>query len=87
MEKYKIEFTRSAKKELGTLPTTDIKKILKQIENLATNPRGMGCEKLAGGDGKYRVRQGNYRIVYSIQDDILTVLVIKISHRKDVYRH
>ena len=59
--------------------------IIKRIEALAIDPRPAGCEKLTGQEF-YRIRQGNYRIVYSIQDDELTVWVVKISHRKDIYK-
>jgi len=62
-----------------------LKKILKRIEGLAENPRPSGCEKLTGQE-RYRLRQGRYRIVYSIQDDDLTVWVVKVGHRKDIYR-
>ena len=82
---YKILIKRSAKKELDKLPTKDLRRIVDKILTLANEPRPPGCEKLSGEE-KYRVRQGNYRIVYSIEDKILTVVVIKIWHRKDVYR-
>ena len=58
---------------------------LKRIEKLAHDPRPLGCEKISGQD-RFRIRQGNYRIIYSIQDDELTIWVVKISHRRDVYR-
>ena len=85
MGKYKIEIKRSAFKELEKIPQKDLKRIVLKIESLANNPRPPGIEKLSGLE-RYRIRQGNYRILYSIEDDVLTVYVVKIGHRKDVYR-
>ena len=85
MASYKIYFRKSAAKELGKLPNPTVQKVIKRIEALAIDPRPVGCEKLTG-QGFYRVRQGNYRIIYSIQDDELTVWVVKVSHRKDIYK-
>lgn len=85
MEKYKIEFKRSAAKEIQALPSREIKKILAKINALAENPRPADSIKLSGED-KYRVRCGDYRILYKIEDKALTVYVVKVGHRKDVYR-
>jgi len=85
MAVYEIFFRESVWKELKKVPKADLKKILSRIEQLGTDPRPMGCEKLTGPE-LYRIRQGNYRIVYSIQDNKLTVSVVKVGHRKDVYR-
>lgn len=85
MAGYEIFFKESVWKELKKIPKADLKKILSRVEELGNDPRPMGCEKLTGLE-LYRIRQGNYRIVYSIQDNELTVWVIKIGHRKDVYR-
>jgi mRNA interferase RelE/StbE len=85
MAGYELFFKKSVWKELKKIPNVDLKKILSRIEELGINPRPTGCEKLTG-HGLYRIRQGNYRIVYSIQDNELTVWVIKVGHRKDVYR-
>ncbi len=85
MGKYKIEFKKSAIKELNTTPKNDLKRILAKIKSLSENPRPKGCIKLSGKE-RYRVRQGNYRILYSIEDDILVVYVVKVGHRKNVYR-
>ncbi|RJQ78546.1 MAG: type II toxin-antitoxin system RelE/ParE family toxin [Desulfobacteraceae bacterium] len=82
---YKIFFRESVWKELKKVPKADLKKILSRIEQLGNDPRPMGCEKLTGHE-LFRIRQGNYRIVYSIQDNELTVWVVKVGHRKDVYR-
>jgi mRNA interferase RelE/StbE len=85
MAAYKIFFKRSVEKDLKSIPKNDLRRILDCIAMLAENPRPPGCEKLSGLE-RYRVRQGQYRIVYSIQDDELTVWVVEIGHRKDVYR-
>lgn len=85
MARYKIYFRESVRKDLGIIPKKEIQKILHRIEGLSDNPRPLGCEKLTGEE-RYRIRQGRYRILYSIQDEELTVWVVKIGHRKDVYR-
>lgn len=85
MAAYEIFFRESVWKELKKVPKADLKKILSRIEQLGNDPRPMGCEKLTGYE-LYRIRRGNYRIVYSIQDNELTVWVVKVGHRKDVYR-
>ena len=85
MAVYEIFFKESVWKDLKVVPKKDLKRILLRIENLGDYPRPMGCEKLSG-QALYRVRQGNYRIVYSIQDNELTVWVIKVGHRKEIYR-
>ena len=85
MANYNIYFRKSVAKELSKLPNPTLQKVIKRIEALAIDPRPVGCEKLTGQEF-YRIRQGNYRIVYSIQDNELTVWVVKISHRKDIYK-
>ena len=85
MAGYRVLFKESVWKDFNSVPKKDLKKILKRIEQLSENPRPPGCEKLTGKD-RYRLRQGRYRIIYSIQDDELTVWVVKVGHRKDVYR-
>ena len=85
MASYKIYFRKSAAKELDKLPKTALQKIIKRIEQLATEPRPSGSEKLTGQEF-YRIRQGDYRIIYSIQDNELTIWVVKIGHRKDIYK-
>ncbi|NWF92439.1 MAG: type II toxin-antitoxin system RelE/ParE family toxin [Syntrophaceae bacterium] len=85
MAAYKVLFKASVEKDLITIPKKDLKKILKRIEEFANNPRPSSCEKLAGQE-RYRLRQGRYRIAYSIQDVELTVCVVKVGHRKDIYR-
>ena len=85
MGSYRIEIKRSAAKELEAIPAKDRRRVATKIQALAGNPRPAGCEKLSGHD-KYRIRQGNYRILYTIEDDVLLVTVIKIGDRRDVYR-
>lgn len=85
MAAYKVCFRESVEKDFSVVPKKDLKKILCRIEALAENPRPSGCEKLTGRE-RYRVRQGQYRIVYSVQDEVLTVWIVKVGHRKDVYR-
>ena len=85
MAAYKIYFKKSVEKDFKVIPKKDLKKILERIEALAEDPRPPGCEKLSGQQ-RYRLRQGRYRILYSIQDDELTVWVVKVGHRKDIYR-
>ena len=85
MAEYEILSKESVWKDLKKIPKRELKKILSRVEKLGNDPRPMGCEKLTSEE-LYRIRQGNYRIVYSIQDNELTVWVIKVGHRKDVYR-
>jgi mRNA interferase RelE/StbE len=85
MAAYKIFFKKSVQKDFDAIPKRDPKKILNRIEILTEDPRPPGCEKLTGQQ-RYRLRQGRYRILYSIQDDELTVWVVKVGHRKDIYR-
>ena len=85
MAEYKVYFKESVEKDLSAIPKKELQKVLRRIEALAKDPRPQGHEKLTGQE-RYRVRQGHYRIVYSIQDDVLTVWIVKVAHRKDVYR-
>lgn len=85
MAAYKVYFRESVEKDFSVVPKKDLKRILRRIEALAENPRPSGCEKLTGRE-RYRVRQGRYRIVYSVQDEGLTVWIVKVGHRKGVYR-
>jgi len=85
MAAYKIFFRESVEKDFRSIPKKDLQRILRCIEELGEDPRPSGCEKLTGRE-RYRIRQGRYRILYSIQDDALTVWVVKVGHRKDVYR-
>jgi mRNA interferase RelE/StbE len=85
MAAYKVTFRASVEKDFVLMPKGELKRILKRIRILAEDPRPAGCEKLTGQE-RYRIRQGRYRIVYSIQDKDLTIWVVKVGHRQDVYR-
>ena len=85
MASYKIELKRSAVKEIKRLPKADLKRVLAKIDSLSQDPRGPGSIKLSGEE-KYRVRVGLYRILYTIEDNVLVVCVVKVGHRKDVYK-
>lgn len=84
MASYKLVFKKSVAKDLRSIPNHDVKRILSRIEALADNPRADDCNKLSGQE-RYRVRQGDYRIVYEIHDGKLVVLVIAVGHRSKVY--
>ena len=87
MESYKLQIKPSASKELELVGSKkDRQRIVSRIYGLADDPRPTGCEKLTAEEDKYRVRQGNYRIVYSINDQQWLVVVTKIGHRREVYR-
>jgi mRNA interferase RelE/StbE len=84
---YRIVIRRTAAKELESIAgKRDRERIVRRIQALADEPRPKGAEKLAGRGDKYRIRQGDYRILYEIEDDVLIVTVVKIGDRKDVYR-
>jgi len=83
---YKLLIKPSAAKEIESVPKKDRIRIIKRIQDLSSDPRPPGCEKLSGHDDKYRVRQGTYRIVYSVSDASLVVCVVKVGHRKEIYR-
>ena len=85
MAKYSIEIKGSAAKEIENLPKRELQTVLHKIHSLTENPRPHGYEKLSGQD-KYRVRCGDYRVLYTIEDIVLIVCVVKVGHRKDVYR-
>lgn len=85
MGNYKIFFRKSVESDFKKVSKSDLQRIMKRIHLLTENQRPHGCEKLSGQD-RYRIRQGNYRIIYSIQDEELTVWVVKVGHRKSVYR-
>ena len=83
---YRVELKLSAIKALAAIPNPHRLRIAKAIDGLAKQPRPAGCTKLTGCDKAYRIRVGDYRIVYQIMDRVLIVYVIRIAHRKDVYR-
>ena len=85
MGSFEVIFKQSVAKDLRQIPKKDVAKILKRIEALRAEPRPPGVEKLSGQE-KYRIRQGGYRILYEIRNNELIVVVVKIGHRRDVYR-
>jgi len=85
MASYRLVSRQSVTKDLRAVPKQDVARILKRIDALAEDPRAVGCEKLSGQE-RYRVRQGQYRIVYEIADQVLIVTVVKVGNQRDVYR-
>ena len=84
MAKYELIFRPSVWKDLESIPKADVRRILKRIDALVGDPRPHGSTKLSGQEA-YRIRQGNYRIVYVIEDARLIVTIVKVGHRRDVY--
>ncbi|MCO6477258.1 MAG: type II toxin-antitoxin system RelE/ParE family toxin [Phaeodactylibacter sp.] len=85
MSKYRIRIKKSAQKEIKNLPKEMVKRVVKAINSLADDPRPAGCKKLTGYENYWRIRVGNYRVLYSIQDNVLVVEIIAVRHRKDAY--
>jgi mRNA interferase RelE/StbE len=85
MAAYSVFFRESVHKDLRAVPKADLARILERIAALAEDPRPSGCEKLTGEE-RYRIRLGDYRIAYSVHNDRLEVWVVKVGHRRDVYR-
>jgi mRNA interferase RelE/StbE len=86
MDKYAVVFARSARKELESLPARIIGRVFPRIENLSDSPRPFGCRKLSGEQNLWRLRIGNYRVIYSVDDHEKVVDIVAIRHRKDAYR-
>lgn len=82
---YRVFFRKSVERDLSRIPIQDVARIMERVLALAEDPRPRGYEKLSSQE-RYRIRQGKYRIIYSIQDEELTVWVVKVGHRRDVYR-
>ncbi len=85
MESYKVLIKKSAAEELAKIPKKDLEKIGRRAGDLEQDPRPIGCQKLSGKD-KYRLRQGDYRIVYSVDDSRRIVDIYKIGNRREIYR-
>ncbi|MCB1107818.1 MAG: type II toxin-antitoxin system RelE/ParE family toxin [Chlamydiia bacterium] len=83
--KYKIQLKRSVIKALKSFPKRDLKKVAKKIDSLEQDPIPKDSKKIKGEEDLYRVRVGDYRILYFLQRSVLTILVIRVAHRKDVY--
>ncbi len=85
MGRYRVVFRKSITRDMRRIPNRDLRRILDTIHALSEDPRAPGVEKLSGQE-RYRVREGDYRIIYEVKDDQVIVVVVKIGHRKDVYR-
>ena len=85
-DSYSLVIKRSAEKELRRLPSRDLRRVIGRLRGLAQTPRPSGCEKLSGEAERYRVRQNDYRIIYRIDDAARLVEIVKIGHRKEIYR-
>jgi mRNA interferase RelE/StbE len=86
VKSYRVKFSKAADKELDALPKKLADRILEAIRELAVEPRPHGSKKLAGTTNTYRIRVGDYRVIYEVHDKEVVVLVVRISHRKDAYR-
>ena len=86
MSRYSIEFLKTARKELAKLPRQIQQRIAAKIDSLVLDPYPPDSKKLKNGAGRFRVRVGDYRIIYRLEDDRCVVLVIKIGHRRDIYQ-
>lgn len=87
MEFYKIEWRRSTKKDLRQIPPQQVRRIIDAVNALAQDPRPQQSAKLSGSERTYRIRVGDYRVIYEIFDDRIIVEILKVGHRKDVYKH
>ncbi|MDF1542787.1 MAG: type II toxin-antitoxin system RelE/ParE family toxin [Anaerosomatales bacterium] len=85
MGSYEVRFRTSVRKDLRRIPSADVARIMERIGALADDPRPPGAEKLSTRE-RYRIRQGDYRIIYEVEDRVVTVWVVKVGHRRDVYR-
>ena len=83
---YRVEVAPAAVRQLRKLDRVARRRVQAAIELLAEQPRPSGAKKLVGGDGEWRVRTGDYRIVYEIRDEVLVILVVAVGHRRDIYR-
>ena len=86
MEFYKVIFTKSVKKDFRKIPKLEVSKILNEIAYLAKNPRSSKTKKLKG-EKLYRLRVGNYRVIYDNKDNLMLIFVVKLGHRSDIYRN
>jgi mRNA interferase RelE/StbE len=86
MASYRIEVSATAERQIRKLPRPDQVRVVRVIQTLAADPRPSGCRKLSGYDDVFRVRVGRYRVLYSIEDRRLIIIVLKVGDRKDVYR-
>ncbi|MBI4676374.1 MAG: type II toxin-antitoxin system RelE/ParE family toxin [Elusimicrobia bacterium] len=85
MGSYRVSVRASAERELRAVPKTHLRLLMEKVKRLAEDPRPHQCEKLSGED-RYRIRQGDWRVVYSVDDTLKQVVVVKVGHRREVYR-
>lgn len=85
MASYRIKWRPSTKKDLKRISKSEALKIIEAVEALSVNPRPSGVKKLFGSEFTYRIRKGNYRIIYEIHDETIVIEVVKVGHRKDIY--
>lgn len=85
MANYKLVFKKSVAKDLRPIPNKEVARLLERMQALQENPRPVGSEKLSGQE-RYRIRQGVYRVIYEVADELLVVMVVKVGHRKHVYK-
>ncbi len=83
---YQVNWRRSTKKDLRRISPPEVAKIVETVQTLCDEPRPLGCKKMVGSECAYRLRVGDYRIIYEVYDDTIIIEVIKVGHRKDVYR-
>jgi mRNA interferase RelE/StbE len=86
MASYRIEVSATAERQIRKLPRAERVRVIRAIQALSTDPRPLGCRKLSGHDDVFRIRIGRYRVLYSIEDRRLLIIVLKVGDRKDVYR-
>jgi mRNA interferase RelE/StbE len=86
MARYVVEFRRSAEKDLRRLDPVIQRRVLRAVDSLTDNPRPGGCRKLQGSDNAFRIRAGDYRVVYTVDDSVLIVAIERVRHRGEVYR-
>ena len=85
MTPYEVLISKTARKQLAALPVLVHDKIIENISELSTSPRPAGCKKMKGQKNVWRIRVGNYRVIYEIEDKIPHIMIIAIGHRKDIY--
>jgi mRNA interferase RelE/StbE len=83
---YRILFTPRAERDLSALPERDRARLARRIDGLATDPRPSSAKKLSGAEDLYRLRSGDYRVIYLIENRIVTVTIVRVGHRRDIYR-
>lgn len=86
MNSFQVRFADNVEKDFRKIPKKDVRKIEARIEALATDPNPPGSVKLVGRRDLHRIRVGNYRVIYQIQDEVLIILIVEVGHRKDIYR-